>query len=262
MVELALYLVLGAFAGVLAGLLGVGGGLVIVPVLDMIFRQQGFSNLLLVHLAIGTSLGTIVITSIASVRAHHKRGAVLWFAFWRLTPGIVLGAFLGAALADRLPSDNLRVVFGVFELLVALQLALNLKASPHRQLPGMPAMAVTGGLIGTISAVVGIGGGTMTVPFLVWCNVAMRKAVATYAACGLPIALAGAAGFVVTGWGHEGLPAWSSGYLYWPAFLGIVATSVLFAPLGARLAHRLPETGLRRFFALFLAVLGLRMLLG
>lgn len=256
------YAGLGATAGVLAGLFGVGGGLVIVPVLALLFSRAAIAPEVIMHLAIGTSLATIVFTSISSVYAHHRRGAVRWPVVLRLAPGIILGAWLGAALADLLPSESLRIIFGVFELLVAVQLGLNLRASPHRSLPEWPGMGLVGGAIGSISAVVGIGGGTMTVPFLQWCNVPMRQAVATSAACGLPIALAGALGFVISGWSNNSLPALSSGYLYWPAFTGIVLASVTFAPLGARLAHTLPAAQLKRLFALFLAFLGLRMLLG
>lgn len=260
MTELVSYLLLGGVAGILAGLLGVGGGLVIVPVLAWLFLRAGMAPEVLMHMAIGTSLATIVFTSLSSVWAHHRRGAVLWGAFRRMTPGIVLGAALGAAMADRLPSETLRLIFGLFELTVAMQMALNLRPAAHRGLPGRWGMGVAGSVIGLVSAVVGIGGGTMSVPFLQWCNVSMRQAVATSAACGLPIALAGALGFVLAGWNTPGLPAWSSGYLYWPAFAGIVAASVLFAPLGARLAHLLPTVVLKRFFALFLAFLGVRML--
>jgi uncharacterized membrane protein YfcA len=260
MAELVSYLLLGGIAGILAGLLGVGGGLVIVPVLAWLFHRAGMAPELLIHLAIGTSLATIVFTSLSSVWAHQRRGAVLWQPFWRLSPGIVLGAALGAALADKLPGDVLRLIFGLFELAVSLQMGLNLRPAAHRDLPGKWGMGAAGFVIGLVSAVVGIGGGTMSVPFLQWCNVPMRQAVATSAACGLPIALAGALGFVMSGWYTLGLPAWSSGYLYWPAFMGIVAASVLSAPLGARLAHMLPTAVLKRFFALFLAFLGLRML--
>lgn len=257
--DLLAFLLLGAFAGVLAGLLGVGGGLVIVPVLAFIFADRGFDGVM--HLAVGTSLATIVFTSLSSVRAHQRRGAVRWDVFARLTPGIVLGALVGAGIADLMPGERLRLVFGVFELLVAVQMALSAKPGPHRQLPGPAGMGIAGGVIGAVSAVVGIGGGTLTVPFLAWCNVPMRQAVATSAACGLPIAVAGAAGFVWTGWGEANLPEYTLGYLYLPALAGIVIASVLSAPLGARLAHTVPAASLKRFFALFLAILGLRMLL-
>lgn len=257
-----LYLLLGMFAGVAAGLLGIGGGLIIVPVLVFIFQQQQFSSEVIVHLAVGTSLATIVLTSISSVRSHHQHGAVLWPVFVRMVPAIVLGALLGAVIADWMPTRVLKWVFAIFELTVATQMILAYRPNPQRKLPNWPGLSLAGTLIGAVSAIVGIGGGTMTVPFLVWCNVAMRKAVATAAACGLPIALAGAAGFILNGWDEPALPPWSSGYVYWPAFLGIVATSVLFAPLGARLAHRLPARQLKRIFALLLYALGIRMLLG
>jgi hypothetical protein len=258
--ELLPYLLLGSVAGLLAGLLGVGGGLVIVPVLAWLFHAAGMSPEVVMHMAIGTSLATIVPTSLSSVWAHHRLGAVLWGAVARLAPGIVAGAALGAALADRLPGESLRLIFGLFELAVALQMGLNLRPAPHRVLPGRAGMWGAGSLIGLVSAVVGIGGGTMTVPYLQWCNVPMRQAVATSSACGLPIALAGTTGFIVAGWDAPALPAWSSGYLYWPAFAGIAVASVLLAPVGARLAHRLPTAVLKRFFALFLVFLGLRML--
>lgn len=261
MTELLIYPAVGAMVGVIAGMLGVGGGLVIVPVLVWLFTHQGMAPEVITHLAVGTSLATIVITSIASVRAHHQRGAVAWEAFRALTPGIVIGALLGAWLADRLPSAELGTIFGIFELSVAIQMGLALRTAPHRALPGPLGMSGAGGVIGTLSAIVGVGGGTLTVPFLTWCNVDMRRAVATSAACGLPIALAGAAGFMVTGWQRTGLPEWSSGYLYWPAFAGIVAASTLTAPLGAWLAHTLPTTVLKRVFALFLAGLGCWMIL-
>jgi len=257
---LLIYLALGAVAGLAAGLFGIGGGVVIVPVLATLFEAQGVSGKVLFPLAIGTSLGTIVVTSISAVRAHHRRDAVQWGIFRQMVAGVAIGALLGAAVAEMLPVKTLRVVFGVFELVIAIQIGFNLMAAPQRRLPGQPAMTIAGIVIGALSSVVGIGGGTMTVPFLVWCNVSIRKAVATASACGLPISLAGAAGFVLTGWVAVGLPAWSSGYLYWPALAGIAASSLLFVPLGARLVHTLPVNTLRRIFAIVLVVLGVRML--
>ncbi len=256
------YLVLGAFAGVMAGLLGVGGGLIVVPVLAWIFHDQQINDAIIMHLAIGTSLATIVVTSISSVRAHHQRGAVLWSVVWRLTPGIVIGAWVGAIVADALPSVVLSKVFALFVLAVAAQMAFGAKPAPHRGLPGAVGMATTGGVIGTVSAIVGIGGGSLTVPFLTWCNTTMRQAVATSAACGLPIALAGAIGFIVTGLGAADRPAWSLGYVYSPALVGIAVASMLSAPLGAKLAHTLPTEILKKIFAVFLTLVGTKMLLG
>lgn len=259
---LLVYLLVGAFAGVIAGLLGVGGGLIIVPVLALLFQQWGFADSVLMHLAIGTSLATIVVTAVSSMRAHHKHGAVDWPVFRQLTPGIIAGALAGAVVADFMPTRALRLFFAVFEIAVAIQIGFQLMVSPLRRLPGTVGMTTAGGIIGALSAVVGIGGGTLTTPFLVWCNIELRKAVATSSATGLPIAVAGAIGFALTGWNAPQLPAWSTGYIYWPALAGIAAASALFAPVGARLAHTLPVHVVRRFFAIFLAVLGVRMLLG
>ena len=246
----------------MAGLLGVGGGLIIVPALVWSFQLEGVLLAVQMHLAIGTSLATIILTSIASVRAHDRRGGVNWEVFWRLTPGIVVGALIGAAVADALPTATLKLVFGVFVLLVAAQIAFGDKPAPHRGLPQTVGIFIAGTVIGAISAVVGIGGGSLTVPFLAWCNTSLRNAVATSAACGLPIALSGTVGFIVMGWGEPGLPDWSLGYVYLPALLGIVATSMFFAGLGARLAHTLPTRVLQMIFATFLLIVGTNMLLG
>lgn len=258
---LLVYLLLGAGVGVVAGLLGVGGGLIIVPVLIMLFQSYDFSSAIITHLAVGTSLTTIILTSISSVRAHHLHEAVLWPVFRRLAPGIVAGTLLGALLASVISSAALKSFFGFFELAVALQMGLAIRPPASRGLPGRFGMSLAGSVIGVVSALVGIGGGTLTVPFLVWCNISIQQAVATSSACGLPIAVAGAVGFMLTGWQNPSLPPGSTGFVYWPAFFGIVVTSMLTAPLGARLAHRLPARSLKKVFAIFLAILGIRMLL-
>ncbi len=254
------YCLLGIFAGTMAGLLGVGGGLIIVPALIAIWQPTAIVGSYEMQLAIGTSLATIVLTSIASVRAHHQRGGVQWDTVWHLTPGIVLGAWLGAALATQLSGEVLKSIFGVFELLVAAQMAFAVRPAPHRALPGKAGMILAGTGIGSVSAIIGIGGGTMTVPFLTWCNVTIHKAVGTSAACGLPIAIGGTISYLVLGWGNAALPAWSAGFVYGPALAGIAVTSMLFAPLGAALAHRLSTVVLKRAFAGFLALLGIWML--
>ncbi len=261
MLEMLLtYLVLGSFAGLVAGLLGVGGGLVIVPVLAGLFSAQNFPAGSLMQLAVGTSLATIVVTSIASLRAHHRRGCVNWPVMWQLSMGIVFGAWLGAAIAHNIPSQLLATLFGVFELLVAAQMLLGKTPAAHRQIPARNKNLAAGGIIGAVSAVLGIGGGTLTVPYLSWHNFSIRQAVGTAAACGLPIALAGTAGFILAGWQVRDLPAYSSGYVYWPAVAAICAASVLAAPLGAHWAHKLPQAILKKVFALFLAVLGVLMI--
>jgi uncharacterized membrane protein YfcA len=260
--ELVLYLGLGSLAGLMAGLLGVGGGLVIVPVLIWAFTLLGFDSEVLVHLAVGTSLATIVVTSLSSIRAHHRRGAVRWELVRRLSPGILLGSLIGALVADWMSSEWLRRVFAVFVLIVGTRMLLGLNVRVGLQLPGPTGMWGAGGVIGAVSALVGIGGGSLTVPFLHASGVGMREAVATSSACGLPIALAGGLGFVWTGWSQPGLPQGSTGFVYWPAFAGIVLTSVLFAPLGARLAHRLPVRALQRVFAALLLGVGVKLLSG
>lgn len=258
--DLLAYLVLGGVAGVLAGLLGVGGGLVIVPALLWVFRSNGFDEAVVAHLAVGTSLATIIATSLSSIRAHHRRGAVLWPVVGRLAPGIVVGALLGAAIAERLATVWLQRVVGVFAVAVAVQMLQGGRAEAHRGLPGPTALGAAGALIGSVSGLVGIGGGSLTVPFLTWCSVDIRRAVATSAACGFPIAVAGAIGFAAVGWREPGLPPGSTGFLYWPAWAGVAAASVLTAPLGARLAHSLPVVALKRVFAAVLALVGLKLL--
>jgi len=252
---------MGAIAGVLAGLLGIGGGIIIVPVLALVFAGQGVSPDVIMQVAIGTSLGTIVTTSLSSIRAHQKRGAINWRIFRQITPGIVVGAILGAIIADRLPGNTLRFAFACFMIFVATQMALSKQPPPHRQLPGTGGMNVAGSIIGTISSLMGVGGGSMSVPFLTWCNVPVRNAIATSAAIGLPIAVSGALSFIVTGWGTAKLPPWSLGYINLPAYLGIVVASTAFAPIGAALAHRIPPVILKRFFAAFLYILAIRLFL-
>lgn len=257
----ALYLLLGALAGTMAGLFGIGGGLVIVPVLIFAFLFQGFSPEITAHLAIGTSLATIVFTSISSIRTHHLHGAVRWSLVRPMAVGIVFGAMIGAWTAALLSGPMLQTIIGVFAILVAVKMLLEVNPKPGRDVPGAVGLGISGGLIGWVSAIFGIGGGTVSVPYLTWCNVRMQQAVATSAALGLPIALAGAAGNVWTGWRHPELPDLSVGFIYLPALLGIVATSIFFARIGAKLAHRLDGRLLKRIFAVVLIIVGLRFLL-
>ncbi len=254
------YLLLGCFAGVIAGLLGVGGGLIIVPILAGLYQWQGFSAEHVMQLAVGTSLATIVFTSVSSSWAHHRRGAVNWVIMAQLSLGIIAGGWLGGVLAVWLGGLALAGLFGVFELLVAGQMAFGRGPAAHRRPPRALRNSLAGAVIGAFSALLGIGGGTLTVPWLVWHNIDVRHAVATSAACGLPIALIGGLGFVIVGWGRDGLPAGTTGYVYWPAVVAISVASVLSAPLGARLAHRLAPHRLKKVFAGFLACLGLVML--
>lgn len=256
-----LYLGLGTFAGVLAGLLGVGGGLVIVPMLTFIFIAQQMPAEHILHLALGTSLASIMFTSISSLRAHHLRGAVDWSVVRRITPGIMAGTFFGSWVAAQLSTAFLKGFFVAFLYFVAVQMLLDIRPHPHRQLPGHTALFGVGGAIGAVSSLVGIGGGSMSVPFMIWCNVTLRTAIGTSAAIGFPIALAGTAGYVVNGLAAT-LPEHTLGFVYLPALLGVSAASMLTAPLGAKLAHSLPTGGLKKTFALLLIVMGTKMLLG
>ena len=252
---------MGALAGTMAGLLGIGGGALIVPVLVIVFETQGVDRSITMQAALGTSLATIVFTALSSVLAHHRRSAVRWAIVRRITPGIVIGGLLGAAIADVLSSRTLQIMFVVFMFAIAVQFGFGiLAATASRTLPGSVGISLAGTAIGAASSLFGVGGGSMSVPFMTWCSVPVRQAIATSAAIGLPIALSATAGYVVAGWNDPRLPPWSVGYVVLPAFIGIVVASTLAAPLGARLAHRLSEATLRRIFALFVAILGVRML--
>ncbi|MBA1273262.1 sulfite exporter TauE/SafE family protein [Stutzerimonas azotifigens] len=259
--EFVLYLVLGGFAGVLAGLFGVGGGLIIVPVLVFSFSAHGFSPEILTHLAVGTSLATIIFTSINSILAHHRKGAVRWPLVLWMSLGIVLGAALGSLTAAAIQGPMLQKIIGVFAIAMAIQMGIGFKPRGTRDVPGRPGLSAAGVVIGWASAIFGIGGGSLTVPFLTWRSVSMQQAVATSAATGLPIAIAGALSFMVVGWQDPRLPTWSLGFVYLPAVVGIACTSMIFARVGANLAHRLSPRVLQRLFALLLLGVGINFLI-
>ncbi len=258
---LAIYLVTGAIAGLMAGLFGVGGGMIMVPALAVVLPTQGTAAAITMQVAVATSLAVISATSISSMLRHHQHQGVLWPVFKALAPGLALGAVAGAFLADLLPSRALAQIVGVGALLTALQMWLDLKPKGHTALPGTGGLAVAGGVIGTLSSLIGIGGGSLSVPFLSWCSVPIRQAVGTAAACGVPIAWAGAFGFVLAGLGEPGRPSFSLGYVSLPGFLGIALASVFTARLGATLAHRLAPKLLKRSFAVLLTLIGIQMLL-
>ena len=259
---LLMYALVGAIAGILAGLLGIGGGLVIVPMLVFCFVRQGIPDTVIMHMALGTSLASIMFTAVSSFRAHHKRGAVHWSVVRKIVIGIFTGTFIGSYIAAQLSTRFLKGFFVVFLYYVGLQLLTNKKPKPSRQIPGGVAMFGVGNGIGIVSSLVGIGGGALSVPFMIWCNMAVHHAIGTSAAIGFPIAIAGTIGYVVNGLNIGELPSFSVGYVYLPALLGIVLTSVLTAPLGVRLAHSLPVDRLKRVFAVLLLVMGTRMLVG
>ncbi len=254
------YLALGAFVGFFAGLLGIGGGSLMVPVLVMMFTAQAFPAGEVMHLALGTSMATIFFTSISSVRTHHAHGAVLWPVVARITPGIILGTLIGTHVASLVPTRMLALIFTLFICYVSVQMIINLKPQAHRDLPGIFGTGLVGTGIGFISCLVAIGGGVLSVPFMTWCNVKMQNAIGTSAAIGLPIALAGTVGYLVNGWGAPDMPALTFGYVYLPALVLVSVVSTFFAPLGAKLAHRLPVATLKKVFAGMLVLLCAKML--
>jgi uncharacterized membrane protein YfcA len=253
-------LAMGAGGGFAAGLLGIGGGMVLVPFITMIFTAKGFTPELVVHMAIATSLATILFTSLSSVRAHHRHGAVQWRIVALLTPGIVLGSWIGPWIGKQMNTTMLSLLFSAFVAVSATQMLVATKPSSTRELPGTGGMFVAGGVIGTVAGLVGAGGGFISVPFMTWCNVRIHQAVATSAALGFPIALTGTLSNIYFGWKEPGLPPLSLGFIYVPALLVIVAASVTLAPLGARTAHRMPVQSLRRAFAIVLYCLAVYML--
>lgn len=259
-----LYLLLGVGAGLLAGLFGIGGGLVIVPALLLIWTvsHAAVPGDVLMHTAVGTSLAAIVPTAVASTLGHQRHGAVLWPIWARLVPAIVVGAAVGAWFATRLDGTALRYVFAVFMLFVAIQTGFDLlpRRAAAGRLPGAIGAAIAGAAIGAVSSLVGIGGGTLTTPFLMYRGVPIRNAIATAAACGLPLAVSGAVTYQLVGMHAASGPSAGAGYLHWPAVLWIGVASVLTAPLGARLTHTLPIGVLKRLLALLLAAVAIRMM--
>ena len=253
------FLALGAVVGFLAGLLGLGGGMTMVPLLTFVFTRQGYPVEHVVHMAIGTATATILFTSIASMREHHRHRAILWAVVAGLAPGVIAGSLVGPQIVGGMSTPVLSAFFGAFVAAAATNILLDRKPKPTRELPGKGGLFAVGGGIGLISSMVGAGGAFITVPFMMACNVNMRNAVATSAALGLPIAIAGTIGFVAAGWSQPGLPAHSIGFVYVPALLAIVAASVISAPMGARAAHRWPVRTLRRAFAVVLYALAVYM---
>ena len=255
-------LLMGSVGGFMAGLLGVGGGMILVPFITMIFSAKGFPAEVIVHMAVATSLGIILFTSLSSMRAHHKHGAVLWRVAALLTPGILLGSWCGPWIAKQMSASGQAALFAVFLTFSATQMLLAKKREAHAEhgLPGNGAMFGAGIVIGLIAGLVGAGGGFLSIPFMTWRNVKVHNAVATSAALGFPIALAGTLSNIYYGWGTPGLPAYSLGFLYVPALLVIAAASVTMAPLGARTAHRLPVQSLKKIFAVMLYCLAAYML--
>lgn len=253
------YLGVGVFVGFFAGLLGIGGGAVMVPILSLTFAARGFSNDHVVHMALATSMATIIPGSFASAWMHHQHQAVNWEVLKKMVPGILVGTFSGAIAAHFASTAFLKLFFVGFICFLAVQLLFDLKPKSRHALPGSGGLFAFGVLMGVISSFAGIGGAVLSIAFLTWCNLRMHEAIGTAAAIGVPLAIAGTVGFIATGMMDRELPPWSLGYVYLPAFAGIAATSFVVAPLGAKLAHRLPVVVLRRIFVVFLVGLAAKM---
>lgn len=255
-----IYMGLGLGVGLLAGMLGIGGGSVVVPSLLYVFAGQHVPPGLAMKLAIGTSLGSILFTSLAAMRAQQKRRAIDWSVATTLGLAALLGSFASGYFAGFLPGVFLKTVFGVFLGLVSVQLLADWRPAAHWRLPERPALFGVGAVIGALSAALGIGGGSLTVPFLTACNVDMRRAIAISSTLGVPIALFGATGFVLSGQHQAGLPPESFGYIYLPALAGLTAVAMLVVPIGVHFAHRLPVSRLKRVFGALLLAVSLQML--
>ncbi|MEH6531818.1 MAG: sulfite exporter TauE/SafE family protein [Photobacterium frigidiphilum] len=258
----AMCLLLGSVVGLFAGLLGIGGGLLVVPALVWLLPLAGIDNSLVMHMALATSLASIVLTSGASARNHIKLGNIDFSIVKSMAPGIVLGGLGGSVIAEMVPTELLPKIFATIVLLLALQMLLSMRMTSQRPIPSSIACACSGGVIGVISSLAGIGGGSLTVPYLSWHGVEMRRAIGCASLSGAIIAVAGMVGFIFSGLNETALPPMSIGYVYLPALIGIVSTSVITTRYGAALVSRLPTMTLKKIFAVFLLFIGSKMFLG
>ena len=254
-------MVLGAVVGFMAGLLGIGGGGIMVPVLTSIFLFNDMPLEYVVHIALGTSMASIIVTSASSLLAHHQHRGVLWDVVKLMAPGVLIGTFLATYLVSYISARHLAIFFACFMAYVAIQMFMNFQPKPIKSIPGAFPLFVTGSGIGAISAMVAIGGGTLTVPFLTWCNVSLRKSIGTSAAIGFPIAISGTIGYLLNGLNAEFKSDYLFGYIYLPAVISISLVSYFTAPFGAKLAHTLPIPKLKKIFALFLVLLSAKMVM-
>ncbi len=257
------FLLLGAFVGLMAGLFGVGGGAIMVSILTTLFLSQGFPIETVVHTALGTSMAAIIITSFSSLRAHHAKGAVLWEIVKSMSPGILIGAFLSAFLLRYLSAHFLALFFAIFISYISIQMLLDIKIKSTRTLMGRKGLLFSGASIASLSALVSIGGGSLTVPFLCWQNIPLKQAIGTSAAIGFPLSIAATFGYLISSGLNTHTPTANDtvGFIYFPAVFLISISSFLMAPYGATLAHALPTPVLKKAFAVLLIVLSINMLL-
>lgn len=248
-------MLLGSVAGLIAGIFGLGGGVIIVPALIMTFSYLHFPVQVLTHLAVGTSLASIVFTSLSAIYVHHKKQAINWHLALKLSCGMFVGGLLGAYFADFMSGELLQRIFSLYALCVALQMWFSWRPKAQLHLPKASGCTILGLGIGCVSGLFGIAGGSLVVPILALYEVPIKNAIATSAATGFPIALAGALGYCIMGMNNSLLPEYSFGYIYWPAGLGIILTSTFFAKVGARLAHQLAPQKVQKLFALVLVLI-------
>lgn len=252
-----LYLITGALAGLLAGLLGIGGGIIAVPMLTFIFKYQHFSPDTLMHIAVGTSLAIMIFTSMSSAYAYQKKHLILWPLFYKFIPGLLLGTISGTFIAKYMTNEHLTIAFAIFIVVIAIHLLTEKLVKAKQDLPKAPILFIFAFIIGSFSGFFGIGGGSMMVPFFVYCNIEIHKATGTSSLCGLPVAIVGTVTAMVTGWGSvEGI----TGYVYWPAALLVAITSLIAAPIGARVAIKLPSNVLKKVFAVMLILTAISLL--
>jgi len=254
-------LVLGSIVGFLAGLLGIGGGLIIVPALVYLLPMVGVSSDVVMPIALGTSLGAIVITSTIAALAHHRKKNIPWPLARQLMILVAIGALIGAFIADSLSSEALTRFFSIVVILLAVYMLLSINSSKQRSLPASYVLQLLSFVTGIVSSLMGIAGGAILVPSLSFFGVQVRKAIGLATACGVMVALFGSLGYIITGFNLPNLPEWSLGYLYFPALLGIVVSSSIFAPIGVKYASKLPVKTLKKFFAVFLIFVAIKMML-
>ncbi len=258
---LSMYLVVGAFAGVMSGLFGIGGGVIVIPALAAIFlHYAAIPQNAEMQMAVGTSLAIMIVTSLSALYAHYKREAVRWDIFFRMLPGLAIGAIIGAFIAHFLSSNILKIIFSGFLFIIGVRMALNRETHEGKKPVSSLVTQIAALLIGVLSSLLGIGGGVLLVPFLLYSQMDIRAATGTSIACGLSVGIVATICFMIAGLFTLIPVEWSTGYIYWPAFLGISVASALFAPLGAMLAHKLPKEFLKRIFGWFLLVMACDML--